>query len=327
MLARTDLRIRTFIYDDLPALVGLTNICAEHAGEDWRYNLEDAERDWHSPDFFPERDALVVFDEQNQLIAYGFCEKDVIPNRGFAGGHVHPEYRRQGIGTRLIRAAEEHFLQLALQAAAPEQPVYMQRWVSERSPQTVDLLEKEGYFLARTFFTMRINFDAPIEKPELPQGFELRPFDADRDARALHKAQQEAWQDHWGWVQEVPFDVWATRLKYTTFDPTLYFVAYQNDEIAGFSLSAPYGPEQPDMGWVQTLGVRRQYRKQGLAMALLRHSFHVFQQRGYARCGLGVDAANPTGALGLYERAGMHVHQRGFVYRKVLRGSPEDIQS
>jgi mycothiol synthase len=73
------------------------------------------------------------------------------------------------------------------------------------------------------------------------------------------------------------------------------------------------------IGWVDNLGVRKPWRRQGLGMALLRHAAHVFRSQGISRMALGVDSENPTGASRLYERAGMHIAQRHATYRKVLR--------
>jgi ribosomal protein S18 acetylase RimI-like enzyme len=82
------------------------------------------------------------------------------------------------------------------------------------------------------------------------------------------------------------------------------------------------------MGWVGTLGVRREWRKCGIGMALLRHSFNEFYRRGKRKVGLGVDAQNLTGALRLYENAGMHVHQAFDQYEKELRPGREfSVQS
>ena len=64
------------------------------------------------------------------------------------------------------------------------------------------------------------------------------------------------------------------------------------------------------MGWVGTLGVRRPWRKRGIGLALLRHSFNEFYRRGKRKVGLGVDAQNLTGALRLYESAGMQSTRR-----------------
>ncbi len=93
------------------------------------------------------------------------------------------------------------------------------------------------------------------------------------------------------------------------------------DEIAGMSLCWPKANEDSEMGWVGTLGVRRPWRKQGLGLALLHHSFGVFAQRGQKRVGLGVDSTSLTGATRLYERAGMSpmVERQFDLYQKVLR--------
>jgi ribosomal protein S18 acetylase RimI-like enzyme len=61
---------------------------------------------------------------------------------------------------------------------------------------------------------------------------------------------------------------------------------------------------------VNELGVRNPWRRRGLGLALLRHAFAELGRLGADRVGLGVDAENVTGALRLYERAGMHVTRR-----------------
>jgi len=116
--------------------------------------------------------------------------------------------------------------------------------------------------------------------------------------------------------------------KYDGFDPTLWFLAMDGDEIAGISLCRPYAYDDPDMGFVNVLAVRRPWRKRGLGLALLRHSFNEFYRRGKRKVGLGVDAENLTGALRLYEKAGMHVHRQYNLYEKELRPGKEiSVQS
>jgi ribosomal protein S18 acetylase RimI-like enzyme len=73
------------------------------------------------------------------------------------------------------------------------------------------------------------------------------------------------------------------------------------------------------IGWISTLGVRRPWRKMGLGLALIRHSFGEFYKRGTTIIGLGVDASNPTGATRLYQRAGMYVASEFVSYEKELR--------
>ena len=91
------------------------------------------------------------------------------------------------------------------------------------------------------------------------------------------------------------------------------------DEVACVSLCRIDAYEDPAMGWVNTLGVRRPWRRSGLGLALLRHSFGELYRRGKRAVGLGVDANSLTGATRLYEKAGMHVIHQMNNYEKVLR--------
>jgi len=65
--------------------------------------------------------------------------------------------------------------------------------------------------------------------------------------------------------------------------------------------------------------VRRPWRRKGLGLALLLHSFGEFYRRGRRRVGLGVDAQSLTGATRLYEKAGMRVARVYNTYEKELR--------
>jgi ribosomal protein S18 acetylase RimI-like enzyme len=77
------------------------------------------------------------------------------------------------------------------------------------------------------------------------------------------------------------------------------------------------------LGWVGTLGVRCPWRKKGLGLALLQHSFDEFYKRGRSTIGLGVDASNPTGATRLYQRAGMYIASEFLTFEKELRPGKE----
>ena len=97
-------------------------------------------------------------------------------------------------------------------------------------------------------------------------------------------------------------------------DPTLWFIAESDGTIAGVSLCKM----RDDAGHVQTLGVRRAFRRNGLGLALLRHSFSEFYRRGVRIVRLDVDSENLTGATKLYQRAGMREVRRFALYRKEL---------
>ncbi len=68
-----------------------------------------------------------------------------------------------------------------------------------------------------------------------------------------------------------------------------------------------------------TIGTRRAYRKRGVASALISHALRSAQDDGFDRASIEVDADSPTGANGLYERAGFTVTRTEVRYRDSCR--------
>ena len=92
--------------------------------------------------------------------------------------------------------------------------------------------------------------------------------------------------------------------------------AEEDGELAGFAMCSRRGGTRT--GHVHVLGVRRPWRRRGLGTALLLHSFRGLRARGCARARLMVDGESLTGAVRLYEQAGMHVARRSERWSKEL---------
>jgi mycothiol synthase len=182
----------------------------------------------------------------------------------------------------------------------------------------------QGFTYARSFFRMVVDIAAPHPAPDWPEGVELRPFDVERDGRAVHAAVEEAFVDEWGHVAQ-PYEVWRERAYVVPrIDPSLVPVVWDGDEVAAVSLNYP--KRNGDWGWIGTLGVREGWRRRGLGLALLRESFRRFRDTGETVVALGVDADNPTGATRLYERAGMRILWQADVWAKELRAAPSGAE-
>jgi mycothiol synthase len=142
----------------------------------------------------------------------------------------------------------------------------------------------------------------------------VRAMQIDRHERVVHAVIEEAFADHWGYVPR-SFEDWEQSVLHSDgFDPTLTFMAFDGNEVAGVAVS-----RHRDIAWVGSLAVRRAWRQRGLGLALLLQAFNEFYQRGDRAVGLGVDAQSLTGATRLYEKAGMHVARQYDTYEKVLR--------
>ncbi|MFQ5577011.1 MAG: GNAT family N-acetyltransferase, partial [Anaerolineae bacterium] len=235
-------------------------------------------------------------------------------------------FEGQGIGTLLMTWAEERSRQ-----AVGRTPQGVRVSMRSATPHTHQpghrLLQDLGMERIRHFWDMKIEMAAPPPEPRWPDGITLRPFNYPQDLRPVYLAFDDAFKDHWGHVDqpvEKRLKEWRHWLDNDEeFDPALWFVVVEGDEIAGMSLCRPKTAEDPGMAWVDILGVRRPWRKRGLGLALLHHTFGEFYRRGTRKVGLGVDAGSLTGATRLYERAGMRPMRQFDLYDKELRPGHE----
>src|SRR5262249_14528161 len=132
----------------------------------------------------------------------------------------------------------------------------------ERAP---ELFRTCGFTRARSFFRMVVDVERAHPAPVWPDGVELRPLDLEAHGPALHVAYEEAFVHEWGHVAR-PYDEWRERAFVApAIDPALVPVAWAGDEIVGLSLN--YMKRNGDWGWIGTLAVREQWRRQGLGLA------------------------------------------------------------
>lgn len=280
------------------------------------YDESDLRDDWKPLDL--ERDTRVVVAGGGVLAGYGTTSapRSIVHMNGHIV--VSPEHLGRGIGTLLTRWSEERARERI--AEAPESArVSLGHGTVVSNTAAVDLLRHEGYEIERYFLRMSIELDETPAAPVLPDGMTIRTFVTGQDDRATHRAVDESFRDHWNHVSE-PFDAWrAHAVERENFDPTLWFLAVESGEVAAAALCANF----PDLGFVNTLGVRRAWRKSGVGLALLHAAFGEFYRRGQKHVSLGVDAQSLTGATRLYERAGMHEQRKYAIFTKELRTGVE----
>ena len=161
---------------------------------------------------------------------------------------------------------------------------------------------------------MAIELEAAPEVPPLPDAYTLETFQPD-DARAFYETLDAAFQDHWE-HHSIGFERWwEEKQSVPDFDPTLWFLVRDGDDVAAVIRN---DPDRNGGGYVGALGVARAWRGKGLGRALLLRTFAEFFSRGVPRVTLGVDAESPTGATQLYESVGMTIENAAVVYEKAL---------
>ena len=319
--------IRLLTEEDAPLVSELYNVRAVVDGGQQDMTPERVAIEWQREDFDLQTDAWLVLAPDGRVAGYEEVMQEATDAPMRIDGCVHPDHVGRGIGTYLVHQAEVQALRKT-GSTNPVSGVLSKITVPGGDDCARQLMAKCGYQPVRTHSRMQMEMNTPPPSPDWPPGITVRPFVLGQDEYVMYETMSDTFADVWGYVTPT-FEQWAHgRFEGEEFDPSLWFFAihpYGNEsdaltEESGEFVGAIMGIPRPEGGWVRGLGVRREYRGQGVGLALLRHVFGEFYRRGWRSVGLGVDAQSLTGAHRLYERAGMHVAERFVTYHKRLKG-------
>jgi ribosomal protein S18 acetylase RimI-like enzyme len=238
-------------------------------------------------------------------------------------GKVHPDWRRRGIGRAMLHWNIERARRVAGADPTLAGPgAQLGVWASETEHGSLALLESEGFQVVRYGFTMiHRRLDEVVDVP-MPDGLELRPVTPDQQ-RAIFDADDEAFRDHFEHRPQTDEDFEALHAQ-PDIDTSLWRVAWAGEEVAGSVQAWIWKEENEVLGvqrtWLEKISVRRPWRRMGLAKAMIASALIGARERGVTEAMLGVDAANPNGAVALYESLGFEEKIRSRSYRKPLAG-------
>jgi mycothiol synthase len=286
------------------------------------YSAEDLAEELEDPSIVLADDTIALWAD-GRMVGYGKCDlsETVIDiDRVRAEGTIHPEWRRRGLGTALMRwliqrAGERHA------EHHPDHPGEVRAGTISTNVGAARLLTSLGFTESRYYFDMRLMLDKPVPEVPVPEGLRLVGFDPRYD-EALRLTHNEVFLDHWGTTPKnaEEWRVWFTGSR--TFRPGVSYLVLDGETIAAYVLGYEWEADTAATGvrevYLGQVGTRREYRGRGLARAALAKVLAEAAQAGYERAGLGVDADNPTGALGLYESLGFAVHAKSVSYRLPL---------
>ncbi len=292
-------RLRAPTADDAEAVAELKRAVGIELHGDSDVTVDEVREEWALPRLSLKEDVWLIEDSGRAVVGYGWCWVESPPDEIVAEQTVAPAHRGRGLSELLLRLGEARAGAL-LRAGAPGAAGDLGVASHESDTRRIGLLTAHGFRKVRTFLRLDRGLEAPVEAPDWPVGITVLPFRRYRDEEAVHHAGEEAFLDHFR-PAAMDLDEWlAFRFVRDDFDPGLWFIAWDGADVAGgiIAITTPAG------GYVDELFVRRPWRGRGLGRALLLHECAALRRRGLPRAYLGVDEANPTGAMRLYASAG-----------------------
>jgi mycothiol synthase len=289
---------------DLPAMVELRNARMEAEGHEDFTTVEGIAQQYeHLQRCDPERDILLV-EDGDRLVGYARTTWDEVAD-GYRGYYLvavsdpdHPELE-QALYDWVEARAE------IIAAGHPSGDKRLLAWTDEETS-TASLLQSRGY-VAQSYgaIMVRSHLD-DIPSRQLPEGVEIRPVH-ETHLRAIWEADVEAFRDHRGFIEPTETD-WEAWLDAPHWDPSLWQVAWSGDQVVGQVLTFIDRKEndrwERKRGWTEYISTAREWRRKGIAAALICASLIQLRERGMTEAALGVDVENLSGALRLYESLG-----------------------
>lgn len=292
------------------------------------YDEDDVVEDFMNELIDLEADTRLVW-EGERLIAYAavFGMRRVSDVHSvFASGTVHPEYRRRGLGRELLRWGLARAERLHAERH-PTVPANLIVGVADQNVGLAALAKSEGLDQIRFWFDMVRTLedpDPPLSEVQPALGVRIEAFDMGRDEE-VHQAHNTAFAGHFGSTERDSAEWQQYFTGARAFRPDLSLLAVEDDAgaaIAGYLLAYVYEADVLANGrrevYLGQIGTLPDFRGRGVGSALLATALGDWSAAGHQVTFLGVDTANGTGALGLYERAGFRVHKRSTSWGRSL---------
>ena len=154
----------------------------------------------------------------------------------------------------------------------------------------------------------------------LPDELEIRPVTADQ-YRAIWESTYDPGQEEWE-LPEPTENAYQEWLKDPLFQPHLWQIAWDKETgiPAGHVLTYIHHEENKQFdrqrGYTEGVGVSREWRRRGVARALISRSLQAQKAAGMTESALVADSESTSGVTQLYESCGFQIVKRDTVYRK-----------
>jgi mycothiol synthase len=291
-VVETRLKIDT---STVPALVSLIERTTEHDGmrplseHVWLHLKEGGDEQGRH---------LVARDAAGRIVGYAHLDVTDAVEGPSAELAVDPAERRHGLGRHLIEELIAH---------SPDGRLRL--WAHGEQAGAAELASSMGFVRARVLWQMRRSLYAPLPRPILPAGIELRPFRVGTDEEAWLEVNARAFThlpDQGGWQR----DDLEQRIREPWFSAAGFLMAWRGERLAGFhwtkvhgGTTSSAGHQHHPIGEVYVVGVDPGERGNGLGRALTVAGLHHLRSLDLSQAMLYVDTTN-TSAISLYEGLG-----------------------
>jgi mycothiol synthase len=303
--------------EDLPLLVALLR-AVEETDQDAEDTSEETQRMYMGlPNHNPSKDRWVVEVKGDPSNLVGFASTwarnvwSPAIERAESYIAVHPGYRRQDLGSYLLKEI--------LQRAQALRTTHVVIHANEHNLASNTFLKKHGFNSVGDNWLLRTPGLMDLEQPVWPPGYTMATYAQVQDLSALVKA-REGFRDLWGHYGPRPGDehkpAWLERVDHEG----IFMVFGPDGEAAGYCLALEKGLEQQESipeGYIEEPGILPKHRDKGLVRPLVLAALGWLQARGLTANTLDSWGENEQ-TIAIYRSMGFEVIRHLVSYLRYL---------
>jgi len=257
------------------------------------------------------------FQENGEVLALGLLDGNGIVCLLHPNFRTHERYltvRQWGLQRLKERAQQQGENQYEVQEEA-----------ADDEPETVRFLESEGYTRQEKYYNFyRRSLLESVPAPVLPAGFTLRPVAGEAEAEMRAALQRDAFLPRGSKTYEEGTLRQLAVMKMPHYDPQLDLMVMAPDGTPAAGCICWEDPVN-HVGLFEPVGTRPQFRRQGLATALMLGGLQRLRARGMQTAlvigthpGKEENSTEFTSSRFVYEAVGFQLLRRIYTYHKVF---------
>ena len=251
---------------------------------------------------------VVVEPGSGSLIGWGRIQKASTDENADLDIQVHPAYRRQGLGSRLLTLMLELAREFSAQA--------VRSYVDVRDQGAKLFVRQYGFEPVSTYMSMQVSALHTFPEPELPEGFAIQSYEQIQRLDLLHRALNRSYEGLWGHLR-VSLEEIAASLPFFNQEGT--FLLFAPDGAVAGIVRAQMSKTLTEkrrvpMGHIDAPGVVPEYRDTSLYLPLLLTALHWLQPQGPVAIEFEAWGETPE-TLTLYRDLGFTVLKEEISYR------------
>ncbi len=256
-------------------------------------------------------DIVLVRNFDGKLVASGtIFDQNTTPAKSRIMVQVHPDYRCQGIGTKILHYLTQNSIERGINLSLCRIPSYR--------PYAISFVKNRGFENDHVWVKMHLEHKIPEKPSIIDWGFRVRGLDVTKELPLWIQLQNEIFEDD---PHYEPVDVESLKalINHSSFDPNLILVGLFNEKPVGLCSGWPINSELNGRSQkkvqIQGMGVVKKYRRKGYGQTLLSELLNRAFLKGHTSSELVVQSSNDA-ACSMYVKYGFKEKYRYLWFKK-----------